>query len=52
VRLQPLGHLSGVNRMEGTASKEAATQLHLLSIRGALFFSILWVKSPNRNLKA
>ena len=23
MRLQPLGHLSGVNRMEGTASKEA-----------------------------
>jgi hypothetical protein len=53
VRLQPLGHLSGVNRMEGTTLDgsflRGRKSLHDSSAVSC--FSILWVKSSKPQLE-
>jgi hypothetical protein len=50
VRLQPLGHLSGVDRWEGTSVAIGRSRT-MRSIRSDCVFSILWVNSRNPQLE-
>ena len=52
MRLQPLGHLSGVNRMEGTTLTQAFGQTAIRAIpQPPPLISILWVRSSEPQLE-